>query len=69
MCDGCEAWYHGPCQGVNKEVFKFFQSSDRPFLCATCATDVPDLFWTKDFLKDIDRKIKELDKDMVELKK
>ena len=68
MCDRCEAWYHGHCQGVNKEVLKFFQSSERPFLCATCATDVPDLFRAKDFLKDIGRKIGELEKDMGELK-
>ena len=60
-CDGCTQWFHAACQAMSMEVFKFFYVPDRAYMCLECSSDVADLFKTKDLLKEVGSKMRELE--------
>lgn len=51
-----------------KEVFAYFRNSNSPFICNLCAGDVPSLFKAKDFFNDIGKKMREMEKEMAEVR-
>lgn len=67
-CDGCDRWFHAACQGMSKEVLKFFSDPDRAYVCKECSGDVNELFRAKDLLKEIGNKIGEFRQEMDSVK-
>ena len=51
-CSVCSTWFHIECQNVNKTVFKYFKSSDIPYICIVCTkNEFPAMIQGREFLK------------------